>query len=293
MGESSNEQEITLELVYEGILETRRDLKCFIDASEARTLLTLEELRQKLKKLEEENSELREKLEVLEKDTKKKNIVVFGLGNSREETSTGSLCQHLNKALGTSLEAGDISNYYFLGKSKNNPIKIEFVSQVTKTLLFKKVKKLKGTKISISNDLTKEQQRERKILIQYLKKERQIPENKSYIRGNKLYINDIPYTVNDLLNSQQVRTEKANSAPSTPVTIKISRTDNETKELCEVKQQQGKEKPQPTSGHLAGRTDKKTTKEVSDEITKTPNKQHLVEQRVQGRTIRTRFGSNK
>lgn len=49
---------------------------------------------------------------------------MFGLNTPREETFAVYLCLQLNEKLRTSLKVGDIINYYFLGKSESNALKV-------------------------------------------------------------------------------------------------------------------------------------------------------------------------
>lgn len=66
---------------------------------------------------------------------------------------------------------GDINNYYFLGKAENSALQIEFVPQFIKSLLIEQIKNLN-------------------MLPQYKRKERENPNQRSFLIANKWYMND-------------------------------------------------------------------------------------------------------
>lgn len=68
-----------------------------------------------------------------------------------------------------------------------------------------------------------------------MQKERENSENKSYIRGNKLFVNYTPFTFIDLLKTETIKSEKINSAPLTPQLTKFgeSKKINEKGEIQE------------------------------------------------------------
>lgn len=216
MDENESQHIVTLEMLYNEVVRSKQELKNCIEASEARTLLEVEELRGKVRKLEEENNSLQSKVENLEREIKKKNLIIFGLKTPRTNLSVELLCEKINNLLNVKISVSDISGFQFLGQAENSPLKIEFQTQATKSFLLRHGRNLKGKNISISSDLTKHQLEERKILTHFLKLEREKNSSKSYIRGNKLYINNTPYTIQDLLQTNTQSTRKTNSAPSTP-----------------------------------------------------------------------------
>ena len=87
-----------------------------------------------------------------------------------------------------------------IGKYKdgeNRPIKIKLVRERKKLEIMRKTNNLKGTKIWVEEDYTKEIQRERKELIPHLKEARE----KGYsakLRYNKLIVNNEIYTAQEL-----------------------------------------------------------------------------------------------
>lgn len=287
---ASDNGEVTLEILYQELVKTRTELKLLFEASEARTLLEIEELKQKVKKVEEENNTLRNEVEYLVRETKKKNILVFGLDTQEEELTPLHLCQKINDLLEIKINPQDISNYYTLGKTHSSPLKIEFVSQVTKKIIFQKVKKLKGTNISVSPDLTKQQQQERKILLQYLKKERGNSTNKVYIKGNGLYINDIKHTIEQLIEAEATIHGRSNSAPSTPL-IQTNYRSPEPETSIHMEKIQNKNPLISKNDQGTLKTDKIQSQGNKKGELNTPKGPNL-ENKLQNR-VRTRFRSNK
>lgn len=72
----SNDQ---LQILYNEIVNSKIELKTVIEASEARLLMTVESLNEKIRHLEKENQNLKSKVEILERNSKKNGILVFGL----------------------------------------------------------------------------------------------------------------------------------------------------------------------------------------------------------------------
>lgn len=109
---------------------------------------------------------------------------------------------------------------------------MELTSFQKKRLIFQNTKKLKGTKIAISSDLTEEQRKIQRSLRKHLYRIRQSTSDNCYIRGEKLYRNSKPYSIEELELDQFVEEKKPNSAPPTPTVNKIS-----TKEVLEENEQ--------------------------------------------------------
>ncbi|KAG5890671.1 hypothetical protein JTB14_011637 [Gonioctena quinquepunctata] len=81
--------------------------------------------------------------------------------------------------------------------------------------MLKKCKKLQGTGVAISHDLTLLQRSEYRILKTFLNCVRQNPADRSYNKGNKLYVKDKIYTEEEL---EEINHSEHNirSAPATP-----------------------------------------------------------------------------
>lgn len=189
---------ITIKEIYGEILRNRTELKNLGEASEARILLKLETLNDKINNLEIENQQLKDRVELLDREVKKNNLIIFGLEETSESVSIEYICQKLQTLLGIEIHQSDVRDVYRLGKSKNNPVKIEFVSQATKKLVLKNCRQLKGTNISVTHDLTLKQREEGKKLRKHLSRFKENSSNKCTIKGNKLFVKNKTYTIDQL-----------------------------------------------------------------------------------------------
>lgn len=211
--------ELNTKQIIDEIQRTRSDLKNAIDASEARIQLKIEESYERIRKLEAENSFLKEKVERLERQQISNNIIIFGLNKERNEVSFDLLRDELKSLLQIEISIDQIKNISCLGFQKNCPVKVEFLSSLTKKYLLANCKKLKGTGISIAHDLTVQQRKELVVLKRHLQTHRQNKCN-SFIKGNKLVVDGVQYTVDQLLQIEQEKEYskrgKTSSVPSTP-----------------------------------------------------------------------------
>ncbi|KAG5871748.1 hypothetical protein JTB14_004596 [Gonioctena quinquepunctata] len=66
----------------------------------------------------------------------------------------------IKSLLEVDISTNQIKDIHCLGSQKNCPVKIELISNLTKRNLLANCQKLKGTKISIANDLTVQQREE-------------------------------------------------------------------------------------------------------------------------------------
>lgn len=144
MTKEKSAHEITLKEVLNEILNVKNELKNFIEEGEARLLSKLDELTNKINKVEKENTELKNKIEILERKQKRNNIVIFGLNLNPAENLFDSVRQRLNKLLQVSLEPSDIINIYYLGNpGEKIPLKIELASYFKKQSILSQGKKIK------------------------------------------------------------------------------------------------------------------------------------------------------
>lgn len=234
-----NEQSLTLKQIYEEIIKNRKEIKYMIEASETKLLLKIEDLKNTVNKLEKENSELKSEVENLKRENKKNSLMIFGLNTENKEVNTEYICRELKSLIDVELNDIHINDIYPLGKGKNRPVKIELVSNITKRNILKNCSKLKGTNISITNDLTPQQRQQQKTLRKHLILARQDNKN-CYIKNNKLYVENIIYNVEDLLASEFQEEVKVNSAPASP---SVSIRDINEDELFEEGEKSSKHTP--------------------------------------------------
>lgn len=231
-----SESEITLKSLHDEILKSRDELKRGMQAVEANIILEVETLRKKVSILEEENADLRGAVQILEGRVRKNNLVIYGLNSDVPETlSANSICHEINKLLGLKLVESDINDVYHLGRSKNSPIKVELLSYRIKRGIFQNLRMLKGKEVYFAHDLTKHQREEYNQLRGYLSNLRDQNISNCQIRGNRLYIENTAYTLEELRELQEVPFKRTNSAPPTPNVEKYQertqRTPNEQRAL--------------------------------------------------------------
>ncbi|CAH1112290.1 unnamed protein product [Psylliodes chrysocephalus] len=203
------------------LLEEIKKLRNFVEASEVRILMEIKtKLTEKIITLEKENSILQEKVEILERQNKRNNIIIFGIKSSVPDILTRNICDKLNNLLNLKLTVDQINNIYCLGNVPQVPVKVEFISTNTKLQVLKNCSNLKGTNIIISHDLTTSQRETNNILRRHLKRVKSSA-NRCYIKDDKLLID------NEILSAEEVLAYEAaevggntilytNSAPGTP-----------------------------------------------------------------------------
>lgn len=139
------------------------------------------------------------KLLAIERRARKNNVVIFGM--KVDQTAIfGSTLQQINTLLGLKLSEGDVNNIYKIGKSDTAPIIVEFLAFHKKALIFKnreRLRGLRGTGISVSNDLCEADRESQKVLRRHLKVARgkNIP---AKIEGFKIQIDGKWYTPQQL-----------------------------------------------------------------------------------------------
>lgn len=165
---------------------------------------TIKALNNKVTVLEIENKSLKSRVESLEKNRRKNNIVLFGLKTDENRNASEFVAQKLGDLLQISVTKNEINNVYRV-PSKNsdiNPIIVEFVNFNKKLEVFKNCRKLKGTSISISNDLSKEEREINRVLVRNLKEARDKGLS-AKIKNNLLYVQEESFTYEQLLNKNK------------------------------------------------------------------------------------------
>lgn len=178
--------------------ETKKLYELLKASNEEQTKILAQEIT-KLKTLTDQRVEaLSVRCTNSERARRKNNVVVFGLEIG--DQLVNNTISEINRLLELNIQEQDINNIYYVGKQeRKRGIVIEFVSYLKKLSIFKNVKKLKGTKVAIVNDLIPEDRLINKILVKHLKIAKQ--ENKqARIRGNLLEIEGKKYTADQLEN---------------------------------------------------------------------------------------------
>uniref|UniRef100_A0A6P7G0P2 Uncharacterized protein LOC114336309 n=1 Tax=Diabrotica virgifera virgifera TaxID=50390 RepID=A0A6P7G0P2_DIAVI len=204
-----------VEFLIKSFKEEIDGLKRSIEATETRIILNVEGLNKKVKDLEKENLELKSKLEKVERKSKENSIFIYGLELSKAEISSKFICDSIKKLLGIDICFSDSNNFIWFKNYKNNPIKLELVSNTKKREILKNCHRLKGKNINITHDYTHKQREEQKILKYHLKLAREKSTTRSYIKGNKLFVDESSYSIEDLQDTGE-NLHQTNSEPNTP-----------------------------------------------------------------------------
>lgn len=169
-----------------------------ISITKAVTQNISQQLDERFKMLEEQNqnlqaevSELKGKIKRLEIQSKKNNLLFFGIkeGSEEEKTIVKFMKEKINTHLSLDIQEYEIDKAHRIGQKTNNglrPILISFTSNWRRNLILKNKKKLPEG-IYIKEDFTKETLETRKSLQPKLEEERN-KGNIAYLRGEKLIV---------------------------------------------------------------------------------------------------------
>lgn len=213
-----NEQEISPKDIYAAILRVERSLTDHSDQLFTGLKQEILGFGSKLTELQEVNSQCQQRLDLFEKLRRKNNLVIFGLCSGEHLDQIG-LLQKVRDLFQTKLDVAildsEVNNIYFIGRSRQ-VVKLELVTYLKKVEILRSARKLKGTKISIVEDLNKEEQSRQKVLRDHLRQARD-KKYRAYIRGGFLYVDGERYTAKQLeAQPLQNFVAKPHSAPATP-----------------------------------------------------------------------------
>lgn len=104
-----------------------------------------------------------------------------------------------------------------MGYRKNWAVKVKLLSNHARSSILKYCTKLRGTGVSISRDFTAKQREEQAILRRHLRLRREHSTDKAFIRGNRLVVDGVVYTVDQLIGSE----EREEGKQSTSVSIGV------------------------------------------------------------------------
>lgn len=198
--------EVTNDDIFRILISIKQDL----NQIKTDTKVSVKHLEEKVCRLEDENKLLKTKLLNAERKLKKNGVIIFGLEVENSDPIK-AVKEIVNKKLNVSLNNSDINNCYQIKNTGGQPIFLELLSYLKKSEIFGAVKKLKGTGVSFTDDLTLEDRQERKQLLHHAKlaKERNLSVK---IRKNKFIINGDEFTLADLskINGPEPETKATN-----------------------------------------------------------------------------------
>lgn len=217
-----------LQSVADSNKEIKEDIKTIKEELSSQNQNIIE-LNKKVESLEIENKELHKSLEAAKNIIKKNNIVIFGIPDEQDTNIRGELHKLFKEQLEVEVFEEDIDNLYRVGAvrtDKPRPVILEFVRNTVKQQIFSNVRKLKGSGISISNDLTPEKRNQQRVLLKHLKAAR-LKNYNAKILKDKLIVDGITYSYEDLVETDKLDISHNNillipsgnrSAPETPTT---------------------------------------------------------------------------
>ncbi|CAN7977806.1 unnamed protein product [Ixodes persulcatus] len=148
---------------------------------------------------------LLDKVDDLENRSRRNNLIVYGINEEDNET-LASIKKAVIEDLFQSkmgVNVASVERIHRLGRkaaNKSRPVIIKFFDYNEKMLLMKNAPKLKGTKISVSEDYSLRVQAIRKKLWQMVKDSR-TPDDKVFLRYDKLILNNDVYAWDNVNNT--------------------------------------------------------------------------------------------
>jgi len=155
----------------ENVEELLKQISCRLDGIDAKLgqiVNDMNELKQENKQLKNKIENQEKRIEFLERDARKKNLVIMGVSDEEDEGESEMLekitlvMNNIGVVMDKEMELED---YIRLGKYKETgmrPILIKLRKYSKKMEILKQAKNLKDTDIWINEDFTKEVQEERK-----------------------------------------------------------------------------------------------------------------------------------
>lgn len=224
----------TIEDLFNLIENGQKELKQEIRDLRSDINKELESLKLSNIKLEKENDVLKNKLLLLERKTRKYNLVIYGLEESEREVKEDVL-EVLSNIIQIQCTPSNFRDIYRIGKKVEGqirPIVIEVLNyQLKLDILINaraKSNELKRCKIFISQDYCPEDYQKRKFLAKHLKaaKEKQY---KAFIKGDTLVVNGEQYSYETLKNKTATEQNKHDESPTSEVNEYINLSLNENK----------------------------------------------------------------
>lgn len=196
-------EESNRKTIEEANKQQTREIKKHIDYEINALRQTFEEeFKKRESEWEKKYQELKDKYNKLEKDSRKNNLIVFGVEAPKENLNR-FIVEFLTKHLDIPITTHDVNDVYTIGKQSNKkPVIIKLTTYLMKQQILKNAKKLKGTNIVITEELNLEERQENKILRRNLKKARSENLN-AYIRNKKLFVNGEEYSAKQLADEEE------------------------------------------------------------------------------------------
>lgn len=142
------------------------------------------------------------RIKAQEKEMVRRNLIIYGLTEGEQE-NFGDLRDKLgwifNEKMELNIGHNEIDTFFRMGRKnpgKSRPVMVKLVSGWRKSQVLLNTSKLVGTKVFIDSDLTKEEQTERKAMVELMNMFRRKGDH-AVVRGCKLYVNKVWYKPNE------------------------------------------------------------------------------------------------
>uniref|UniRef100_A0A8D9FI16 Uncharacterized protein n=2 Tax=Cacopsylla melanoneura TaxID=428564 RepID=A0A8D9FI16_9HEMI len=164
------------------------------------------------------------KLKGIEIEKRKKNVIIYGIKEEPNETRNETklkIDQILNTKMKLKIKIEEIDDFFRMGKKDrpNRPIMLKLVTYWRKNEILKNGKELKGTGIHMAEDLSKEEEEEKRKLVPIMKEFR----NKNchaIIRRATLIVNGKIWNKNTDSSEEIMMSDETDSENELDTTIK-------------------------------------------------------------------------
>lgn len=207
-------KKISNEEIYEMLMVIKNEIKG--ELLEIKNRLTsidseVERVKKENRDLKDSNRILSSELERLKRTNRENNIIFYNIQVEDNKPLHETVIQFLYRWLGIQLEPCEINNVYTLGKKKVGkkfpPILLRLTSHLKKRIILSKLKNLKGSGVSVSDDLSVEERERRKVIYSYYK----TAKSKDYsakLFANRVVVNGKSYTYEDLKHHKLLADEE-------------------------------------------------------------------------------------
>ncbi|KAI5725046.1 hypothetical protein M8J77_010309 [Diaphorina citri] len=163
--------------------------------------------------------QLETRIKMQDKEMIRRNLIIYGLEETEQENLRdlkNKLDWIFNHKMELNIAAHELDQFFRMGKKiqgKSRPVLVKMVSGWRKHEILYNASKLAGTKVFIDSDLTKEEQVERKEMIEIMNIFRQKGDH-AVVRGCKLFVNRVWYNKPNEKKDTVAQRGNANNTPS-------------------------------------------------------------------------------
>lgn len=188
-----------VEKMFEQIDANMKSIDLKLDS----VMLELRQVKGENRRLKERVDEQGEKINSLEREVRKKNLIIKGIldkedekeGETRDKVS--AVIQKIGVNFDTKEDLDEVRRIGKYNPQKKRPVLIKLTKEATRVRILRNTKVLKGTEIWIDEDYPKEVQEERRRLIPHMKEARERG-YRAQLRYNKLIVNGVIYRANEV-----------------------------------------------------------------------------------------------